>query len=349
MFATIKRKLKWNTIKSTENNKNQNSFLFAAFIGLLEDVLFWKKMWLSLMFIVFINLFFFLCVHQQVNFLQLFSKFLIVILSIDAIETWLKYKHRTTFLKNIANHDITNFKSTTETFNSWINKRWFEYVYLRERNHTKAFLLLQFFFGLTFFIGKNTSGYTMTYIMAMFICISYKITPPFLRFMRKIKQNAESDLELEGLIPEESDANMDLLSIEQEQNQVIDEKQSLDFWKPEDLPIEEVSDSSENSNSLVTNLSIDKMQTFEKEIETSDSSEDEYIPQIKSPLKEEYQSSVIIEPSNTWTNAAYNVLQNFGGAVVNMIYTSQENTKRERVSSVDSSDGFEMIDKNDIL
>ncbi|XP_068629337.1 uncharacterized protein [Battus philenor] len=189
----------------------------------------------------------------------------------------------------------------------------------------------------------------MTYIMAMFICISYKITPPFLRFMRKIKQNAESDLELEGLIPEESDANMDLLSIEQEQNQVIDEKQSLDFWKPEDLPIEEVSDSSENSNSLVTNLSIDKMQTFEKEIETSDSSEDEYIPQIKSPLKEEYQSSVIIEPSNTWTNAAYNVLQNFGGAVVNMIYTSQENTKRERVSSVDSSDGFEMIDKNDIL
>lgn len=37
----------------------------------------------------------------------------------------------------------------------------------------------------------------------------------------------ESDVELEGLIPEESDANMDLLSIEQDQNQIIDEKQNL--------------------------------------------------------------------------------------------------------------------------
>lgn len=47
------------------------------------------------------------------------------------------------------------------------------------------------------------------------------------------------------------------------------------------MPIEEVSDSSDNSSSLVTNLSMEKMQTFEKEIETSDSSEDEYIPRVK--------------------------------------------------------------------
>lgn len=37
----------------------------------------------------------------------------------------------------------------------------------------------------------------------------------------------ESDLELEGLIPDDTDLNMELLSIEQEQNQIIDEKQSL--------------------------------------------------------------------------------------------------------------------------
>lgn len=55
----------------------------------------------------------------------------------------------------------------------------------------------------------------------------------------------------------------------------------IDYWKPEDLPIEEASDSSETSSSLVTNLSMEKMQTFEKEIETSDSSEDEYMPQVK--------------------------------------------------------------------
>lgn len=55
----------------------------------------------------------------------------------------------------------------------------------------------------------------------------------------------------------------------------------IDYWKPEDLPIEEASDSSETSSSLVTNLSMEKMQTFEKEIETTDSSEDEYMPQVK--------------------------------------------------------------------
>lgn len=58
MFATIRRKLKWGTSKSTESNKNENSLLLVAFIGLFEDVLFWNKMWLSLMFIAFLNLFF---------------------------------------------------------------------------------------------------------------------------------------------------------------------------------------------------------------------------------------------------------------------------------------------------
>ncbi|KPI91460.1 hypothetical protein RR46_14964 [Papilio xuthus] len=185
----------------------------------------------------------------------------------------------------------------------------------------------------------------------MFICFSKKLLPPIVRLVRKIQLNTESDLELEleGLIPEASDANMDLLSIEQDQNQIIDEKQN--YWKPEDLAIEEASDSSETSSSIVTNLSMEKMQTFEKDIETSDSSEDEYMPRIKQPepLREEYRSTAVVEPANTWSNAAYNVFQNLGGAVVNMIYTSQDERRRNRVSSIDSSDGFEMIDKNDVL
>ncbi|XP_013182439.1 PREDICTED: uncharacterized protein LOC106128547 [Papilio xuthus] len=353
MFATIRRKLKWSTTKSTECNKNENSFLFVAFIGLFEDVLFWNKMWLSLLFIVFLNLFFFFCVHQEINFLQFIFKLTIVVLVIDALETWLKYKHRTTCLKKLASCDITKFNSATVQLSNWMNKRWLDYVFLRERNHTKAFLLLQIIFGVAFFVCKHISGYTIMYFLTMFICFSKKLLPPIVRLVRKIQLNTESDLELEleGLIPEASDANMDLLSIEQDQNQIIDEKQSLDYWKPEDLAIEEASDSSETSSSIVTNLSMEKMQTFEKDIETSDSSEDEYMPRIKQPepLREEYRSTAVVEPANTWSNAAYNVFQNLGGAVVNMIYTSQDERRRNRVSSIDSSDGFEMIDKNDIL
>lgn len=51
-----------------------------------------------------------------------------------------------------------------------------------------------------------------------------------------------------------------------------------DYWKPDDIPLEEASDSSDNSSSLVTNMSIEKMQSLDKNVETSDSSEDEYIP-----------------------------------------------------------------------
>lgn len=96
------------------------------------------------------------------------------------------------------------------------------------------------------------------------------------------------------------------MSIEQDQKHIKDEKQSLgkhnllmtkvililliiscllwnfaDYWKPEDLPFEEASDSSDTSSSLVTNLSIEKMQTLSNEVEVTDSSDDEYIPQGK--------------------------------------------------------------------
>lgn len=50
-----------------------------------------------------------------------------------------------------------------------------------------------------------------------------------------------------------------------------------DYWQPEDVPIEEASDSSDNSSSIITNFSIEKVQSLQKD-ETSDSSEDEYIP-----------------------------------------------------------------------
>lgn len=43
------------------------------------------------------------------------------------------------------------------------------------------------------------------------------------------------------------------------------------------MPIDD-SDSSDHSSSLVTNMSLEKMQAFEKEVEITDSSEDEYIP-----------------------------------------------------------------------
>lgn len=73
------------------------------------------------------------------------------------------------------------------------------------------------------------------------------------------------------------------------------------------------------------------------------------VKSVLEPLKEEYRSTAVVVPANTWSNAAYNALQNIGGAVVNMIYTSQDDRRRKRVSSIDSSDGFEMIDKNDVL
>lgn len=42
----------------------------------------------------------------------------------------------------------------------------------------------------------------------------------------------ESDFELEGLVPEESDANLDLLSIEPDRKLLLDEKQSLGISIP---------------------------------------------------------------------------------------------------------------------
>lgn len=66
--------------------------------------------------------------------------------------------------------------------------------------------------------------------------------------------------------------------------------------------------------------------------------------------KEQLQSTLeVIQPSATWGTSAYNALWNFTGAVANMVYTKTDDHKRKRVSSVDSSDGFEIVEKQDLL
>lgn len=56
-----------------------------------------------------------------------------------------------------------------------------------------------------------------------------------------------------------------------------------------------------------------------------------------------------VQPVGTWSNSAFNVISSLGGVVANMVYSSNNEEKRKRVSSIDSSDGFEMIDKNDFM
>ncbi|XP_050345526.1 uncharacterized protein LOC126770272 [Nymphalis io] len=345
MFASIKTFFKWGPTKSIETKNKTSSLLFVIFVNILEDVLFWKKIWLTLLFFLFFNVVFTSCVCRQLNILQFISGFSILIISIDAFEAWLKYKHRTACLKRLVYHENNNIKLVALKVQTSIENMWTGFIHLRDRNHTKAFLLLQIILTIIMLIGKYISGYTLVYLLCTVIFFLNKLIPPLVNILKKVQQNAESDFELEGLIPEETDVNLDLLSIEPDQKPIRDEKQSLDYWKPEDLPFEEASDSSDNSSSLVTNLSIEKMQTLSKDVEISDSSEDEYMPQALP--SEQIQSTLDVQPVGTWSNAAFNVLSNFGGAVANMVYT-KDDKKRKRISSVDSSDGFEIIDKTDL-
>ncbi|XP_023947343.2 uncharacterized protein LOC112052466 isoform X3 [Bicyclus anynana] len=285
------------------------------------------------------------CLYRQLNLIQFAIGFSIVIICFDALESWLKYKHRTTCLKRLASHDNQKIKTALTEINNWINRQCKGFIFLRNNNHTKAFLLLQIMLSLIFFIGRYTSGYTILYLLFTVIFFLHKLIPPIIKVYKKVQQNAESDFELEGLIPDESDVNLDLLTIEPDQKSSVDDRQSLDYWKPEDLPLEDASDSSDNSSSLARNLSIEKMQSLTKDVEVTDSSEDEYIPEEQQP--EQYQSSLEVQPSGTWSNA-FGVLSNLKGAVVNMVYNQHDDKKRRRIPSVDSSDGFEMVDKNEL-
>lgn len=71
------------------------------------------------------------------------------------------------------------------------------------------------------------------------------------------------------------------------------------------------------------------------------------LDQQKQPVK--IKSTLeVAEPASTWSSSAYNAFWNITGAVANMIQTETTETKRSRLSSIDSSDGFEMIDQNDL-
>ncbi|CAB3242143.1 unnamed protein product [Arctia plantaginis] len=306
-------------------------------------------MWFSLSFIFFINIIFFVCVHRQINLLEFILALSIAMLSSDAFESWLKHKHRTSCLKRLASHEGDKLKSVTVRLNQYLRKKWIEYLYLRESNHTKAFLLININLIIVFVIGKYINGYILTYLLLMLVCLFYKIILPVLKTFKDIKQDLESEHELEDLIPEVSEVNIKLLSIEPEQAPSSDEKQSFDYWKPNDVPLAEYSDSSDNSSSLVTNFSIEKMHTLEKDVDSSDTSEDEYIPLDQQKEQKELQSTLeIVEPSSTWSSAAYNTFWNITSTVANMVHSDSAETKRKRLSSIDSSDGFEMIDKNDL-
>ncbi|XP_026746764.1 uncharacterized protein LOC113508015 isoform X2 [Trichoplusia ni] len=278
MLLSLKKLLKWNTTKTSETKNYQKSLLLAGFIGLLEDVLFWRKLWLSLFFMFVLNILFFVSVHRQISLFKFVLCFCITILIIDAFESWLKYKHRTTCLKRLANYESKQLTMAAGKFNQWLKNKWNDLLYLRETNHTKAFILVNISLVIVFLTAKYINGYVLTYLMLMLICIFYKAILPLLKAVKNIKQDFESDNELEGLIPEVSEGDIKILSMEPEPASTPDERQIYDYWKPEEVPLAECSDSSDNSSSLVTNLSMEKMHNLEKDVESSDNSDDEYIP-----------------------------------------------------------------------
>ncbi|XP_038215537.1 uncharacterized protein LOC119835023 [Zerene cesonia] len=346
MFSSLKMIFKWNSSKPSESNISKKSLLLIAFTNALQDVLFWNNLWLSLLFILYFHITFIALFYRQFNILQIICGFSILIVCVDAFEAWLKYKHRTTCLKRLAQNGNNQLSQSLFRVSQWINKQCINYIELRENNPTKAFLLMEIMFGMIFIIGRYTNGYILTYLFSMLLIFLNKLIPPLKRVINRLRQTAESDFELEGLVPDASAENLDLLSIEPEIQIMFDEKQSLDYWKPEDLPIEDASDSSDNSSSLVTNLSMEKLQTLDKDVDVTDSSEEEYIPEGQ---HEKFRSSMEVQPVGSWSSSAYNALSALGGAVSNIVYSSNSEIKRKRVSSVDSSDGFEMVDKNDIL
>ncbi|KAG6457398.1 hypothetical protein O3G_MSEX010291 [Manduca sexta] len=278
MFSSIKNFFKRRTSKLIENNRSAPPSILCGFVGLFEYILFWKKIWLSLCFMLILNIIFIICIQRQIKLFVFVLSLAITIMIIDAFESWLKHKHRTTLLRHIGSHDGQQLKTAMSQLTQWFQTQYTDFVYLRETNHTKAFILVNMYLGVTFITGKYINGYILIYVITMFLCVAYKVVVPILKMCKNMQQDLESECEYEGLIPEISDLEKKLLSIEPEHNQNMDDKQSYDYWKPDDIPFEEGSDSSENSSSLVTSFSMDKIQTLEKDVQSSDSSEDEYIP-----------------------------------------------------------------------
>lgn len=77
-------------------------------------------------------------VHRQISLFKFVLCSCIAILIIDAFESWLKYKHRTTCLKRLANYESKQLTTAAVKFNQWFWNKWNDLLYLRETNHTKV-------------------------------------------------------------------------------------------------------------------------------------------------------------------------------------------------------------------
>lgn len=111
-----------------------------------------------------LNLLFRICVQRQISLLQFVICFSITILILDAFEAWLKHKHRTTFLKRISNIESIRLNSTVAKFKQWINRRWVDFVFIRETNHTKVSNIVIFLVLFTCNLTMIENLYNMSII-----------------------------------------------------------------------------------------------------------------------------------------------------------------------------------------
>lgn len=78
------------------------------------------------------------CAYRQLNVLQFIFGFSAIIISIDAVEAWLRYKHRTSCLKRLVYHENENIKIVAYKIQTWFERMWTGFIYLRDKNHTKV-------------------------------------------------------------------------------------------------------------------------------------------------------------------------------------------------------------------
>lgn len=101
--------------------------------------------------LIFITYFSF-CVYQELNLLQFVFGFYIIIIIADAFEMWLKFKHRTSCLKRLISHDNNKIKTVVCKLQTWVAKLQMNFIYLRDRNHTKVSIFFVCYSFTIFFI-----------------------------------------------------------------------------------------------------------------------------------------------------------------------------------------------------
>lgn len=99
-------------------------------------------------------------VHQQVNLLEFILMSCTAVVSIDAFESWLKYKHRTGCLKKLSGHG-DQINSVALHFKLWLKNRWNEFLFLRETNHTKVSICCNWLFYNNCYLGN---AYYLIYV-----------------------------------------------------------------------------------------------------------------------------------------------------------------------------------------